>query len=91
MVMDIETFEYIVKNEDEEIVGGYTSSEEPPMKGEILHLANLHHWDWVEILAVSMLLGKHENQVVLKVRKVDIPAHWVGVALEESDRSNTDV
>ena len=91
MVMDIEVFEYIVKDEDEEIVGGYTSSEEPPMKGDIIHIANTRQWDWVEILAVSMLLGKHDNQVVLKVRKVDLPAHWVGVALKESGPHNPEV
>lgn len=89
MVMDIETFEYIVKDEDGEIVGGYNSSDEPPLKGDIIHIPNARHWDWVEILAVSMLLGKHDNEVVLKVRKVDIPAHWVGVALEEA--RHTDV
>ena len=89
MVLDIETFDYIVKDEEGEIVGGYSSSEEPPLKGDLLHIANTRHWDWVEVLSVSMLLGKNDNQVVLKVRRVDIPAHWIGVSLESANHYKT--
>lgn len=68
MVVDVPTFEYIVKDEDGVILGGYVSTDEPPMKGDIIHLSNIPIWDAVEVLGVTMLLAKHDNLVVMKVR-----------------------
>jgi hypothetical protein len=69
-MIDLETFEYIVKNEAGEVLGSYNSTDEPPMKGDIIYLSNFPTWDPVEVLGMSMELTKRHNTVVLKVRLV---------------------
>jgi hypothetical protein len=71
MVLEVQTFEYVVKNEEGEILGEYTSTDEPPMKGDVIYLSNLPAWEAAEVLGVTMLLTKQDNQVVLKVRPVE--------------------
>jgi len=71
MILAVQTFDYVVKDEDGEIIGKYTSTEEPPMKGEIIDLSNLPHGEAAEVLGVTMMLTDHDNTVVLKVQ----PAH----------------
>ena len=71
MVLEVQTFEYVVKNEAGEILGEYTSTDEPPMKGDVIYLSNLPAWEAAEVLGVTMLLTKQDNQVVLKVRPVE--------------------
>ena len=68
MVLETQTFEYIVKDEAGEVLGGYTSTDEPPMKGDIVYLSSFPNWDAAEVLGVSMLLAKQHNTIVLKVR-----------------------
>lgn len=71
MMPEVQTFDYVVKDEDGEIIGKYTSTDEPPMKGDIIDLSNLPHGDAAEVLGVTMMLAKHDNTVVLKVRPAE--------------------
>ena len=68
MMLEAQTFDYLVKNEDGEILGTYTSTDEPPMKGDIVDLSSLPHGQAAEVLGVTMMLTKHDNTVELKVR-----------------------
>ena len=68
MMLEIQTFDYVVKGEDGKIIGKYTSTDEPPMKGDIIDLSKLPDWEAAEVLGVTMMLTKHDNTVVLKVR-----------------------
>ena len=68
MMLEAQTFDYVVKDEDGEIIGLYSSTDEPPMKGDIIDLSSLPHWGAAEVLGVTMLLTKHDNTVVLNVR-----------------------
>jgi hypothetical protein len=68
MMLGIQTFDYVVKDEDGELIGTYTSTDEPPMKGDIIDLSNLPRWGDAEVLGVTMMLTDHDNTVVLKVR-----------------------
>jgi hypothetical protein len=68
MMLGIQTFDYVVKDEDGELIGTYTSTDEPPMKGDIIDLSNLPPWGDAEVLGVTMMLTDHDNTVVLKVR-----------------------
>ena len=72
-MLEIQTFEYVVKDEGGAILGEYTSTDEPPMKGDIIQLSNLPFWEAAEVLAVTMLLTKHDNTVVLRVRPAERP------------------
>gem|GEM_PF-3763517 len=67
-MLEAQTFDYVVKDEDGEILGTYTSTAEPPMKGDIIDLSNLPHGEAAEVLGVTMMLTKHDNTVVLHVR-----------------------
>ncbi len=71
MIPEAQKFEYVVKDEDGEILGKYTSTDEPPMKGDILDLSKLPHCEAVEVLGVTMMLTDHDNNVVLKVRPAE--------------------
>ena len=73
MILEVQTFDYVVKAEDGEIIGKYTSTNEPPMKGEIIDLSNLSPWEAAEVLGVTMMLTDHDNTVVLKVRPAESP------------------
>ena len=75
MIPEAQRFDYVVKDEDGETLGTYTSTDEPPMKGDILDLSKLPHCEAVEVLGVTMMLTDHENTVVLKVR----PAETLGI------------
>jgi len=68
MMLEVPAFDYVVKDEDGELLGEYTSTDEPPMKGDIIDLSNLPHWKAAEVLAVTMLLTKRDNTIVLRVR-----------------------
>ena len=71
MVLEVQTFDYVVKDEDGEIIGRYTSTNEPPMKGDIIDLSKLSHWEAAEVLGVTMMLTDHDNTVILKVRPAE--------------------
>ena len=71
MMLEVPTFQYIVKNEAGETIGGYTSTDEPPVKGDVIRLLNIQDWESAEVLGVTMMLAKHYNMVVLKVRPAD--------------------
>ena len=71
MVLEVTTFQYIVKNEAGETIGRYTSTDEPPVKGDVIKLQNIHNWKSAEVLGVTMMLAKHYNMIVLKVRPAD--------------------
>jgi len=68
MMLEAQTFDYVVKDEDGEILGKYSSTDEPPMKGDLIDLSSLPHWKAAEVLGVTMMLTAHDNTVVLKVR-----------------------
>ena len=68
MMLEAQTFEYVVKNQDGEILGKYSSTNEPPMKGDMMDLSSLPDWEAAEVLGVTMMLTAHDNTVVLKVR-----------------------
>ena len=70
-MLEVQTFQYIVQNEDGETIGGYNSTEEPPVKGDVIKLHDIPHWESAEVLGVTMLLSKHYNEVVLKVRPLE--------------------
>ena len=67
-MLETQTFDYVVKDEDGEILSMYTSTDEPPVKGDIIDLSNLPRWEAAEVLGVTMMLTKHDNTVVLNVR-----------------------
>ena len=71
MMLGVQTFDYVVKDEDGEIIGKYTSTDEPPMKGDIIDLSKLPLWEAAEVLGVTMMLTDHDNTVVLKVRPAE--------------------
>ena len=71
MILEVQTFDYVVKDEDGEIIGKYTSTDEPPMKGDIIDLSKLPPWEAAEVLGVTMTLTDHDNTVVLKVRPAE--------------------
>jgi hypothetical protein len=68
MMLGVQTFDYVVKDEDGELIDTYTSTDEPPMKGDILDLSSLPHWEAAEVLGVTMMLTDRDNTVILKVR-----------------------
>jgi hypothetical protein len=70
-MLEVQSFQYIVQNEAGETMGGYTSTDEPPVKGDVIGLEGISDWDSAEVLGVTMMLSKHYNQVVLKVRPAD--------------------
>jgi len=76
MIPEIQKFEYVVKDEEGEVIGTYTSTDVPPMKGDIIDLSKLPDWEAVEVLGVTMMLTDQVNTVVLKVR----PAETLRVA-----------
>ena len=67
-MIGIPTFDYVMKDEGGEIIGKYTSTDEPPMKGDIIDLLNIPNWKAAEVLGVTMMLTNDENTVILKVR-----------------------
>lgn len=69
-MIEAQAFDYVVKDEDGEILGTYTSTDEPPVKGDIIDLSSIPHWEAAEVLGVTMMLAAHDNTVVLKVRPV---------------------
>ena len=70
-MLEAQTFDYVVKDEAGEILGEYTSSDEPPMRGDIINLSNLPPWETAVVLGVTMMLTRHDNTVVLKVRPAE--------------------
>ena len=70
-MLEAQTFDYVVKDEAGEILGEYTSSDEPPMRGDIINLSNLPPWETAEVVGVTMMLTRHDNTVVLKVRPAE--------------------
>jgi hypothetical protein len=68
MALEVQTFDYILKDENGGTIGAYTSTDEPPMQGDIIHLSTIPGWKAVKVLGITMLLAKHDNMVVLKVR-----------------------
>ena len=70
-MLEVQTFEYILKDEGGEIIGAYTSTDEPPMQGDIIDLSNMPGWEAAEVLGITMLLTKHDNTVVLKVKPAE--------------------
>lgn len=70
-MLEVPTFQYIVQNEAGEILGEYSSADEPPAKGDVIKLPAFSHWESAEVLGVTMMLAKHYNTVVLKVRPAD--------------------
>lgn len=68
MMLEVQTFQYVIQNETGEIIGEYTSTEEPPVKGEVITLPDINHWESAEVLGVTMMLSKHSNMIMLKVR-----------------------
>lgn len=71
MMLEVQTFQYIVQNEDGETIGGYNSTDEPPVKGEVIELHDIPNWESAEVLGVTMMLSKHYNMIVLKVRPAE--------------------
>ncbi len=71
MVLEVQTFQYIVQNEAGETIGGYTSTDEPPAKGDVIKLHDIRNWESAKVLGVTMMLAKHYNMIVLKVRPAD--------------------
>ena len=71
MMLETQMFDYVVKDEAGEILGEYTSTDEPPMRGDIIDLSILPPWEAAEVLGVTMMLTKHDNTVVLKVRPAE--------------------
>lgn len=67
-MLELLIFQYVIQNEAGETIGEYTSTDEPPLKGDVIKLHDPADWDAVEVLGVTMLLAKHYNNVVLKVR-----------------------
>jgi hypothetical protein len=71
MILEAQTFQYIVQNESGETISGYTSTNEPPAKGDVIKLDEIDQRKSAEVLGVTMLLSKQSNMIVLKVRPTD--------------------
>ena len=71
MALEIQTFAYILKDEDGKMISEYTSTDEPPTQGDIIYLSNIPGWEAMEVLGSTMHLTRHDNTVVLKVRPVE--------------------
>jgi hypothetical protein len=71
MMPEVQTFDYVVKDEDGEILGEYTSTDDPPMTGDMIDLSNLPPWATAQVLGVTMMLTKRDNTVILKVRPAE--------------------
>jgi hypothetical protein len=71
MMLEVQMFQYIVQDEEGETINGYTSTDEPPVKGDVIKLQDLRNWESAEVLGVTMMLSKHYNMIVLKVRPAD--------------------
>jgi hypothetical protein len=67
-MLEVQTFQYVLQNEAGETIGGYISTAEPPSKGDVITLHDIPDWESAEVLGVTMLLAKHYNEIVLKVR-----------------------
>jgi hypothetical protein len=70
-MIEVQTFQYVVQNEFGETIGGYSSTDEPPVKGDVINLHDIPDCDSAEVLGVTMMLSKHYNRIVLKVRPAD--------------------
>jgi hypothetical protein len=70
-MLELQTFQYIVQNEVGETIGGYISTDEPPVKGDVIKFHDIPDWDSAEVLGVTMMLSKHYNRIVLKVKPAD--------------------
>ena len=70
-MLEVQTFQYVVENEVGETIGGYISTDEPPVKGDVIRLHDIPDWDSAEVLGVTMMLSKYYNRIVLKVRPAD--------------------
>jgi hypothetical protein len=68
MVLEAQTFQYIVQDEAGETISGYTSTDEPPLQGDVITLQGLPSWESAEVVGVTMMLSKQYNMVVVKVR-----------------------
>ena len=73
MMLETPTFDYVVKAENGESIGTYTSKTEPPMKGETIDLSKLPPWQTAEVLGVTMTLTDQGNTVIMTVRPVETP------------------
>jgi hypothetical protein len=75
MMLETQTFDYVVKDEEGEIIGQYTSRDEPPMKGDILDFSKLPPcpWEAAEVVGVTMTLTDQGNTVTLKIRPAENP------------------
>ncbi len=71
MLIEVQTFQYVIQNEAGEAIGGYTSTEEPPVKGDVIKLYDIPNWESAEVLGVTMMLAKHYNMIMLKVKPAD--------------------
>jgi len=71
MMLEVQTFQYIVQNEAGETIGEYTSTDEPPVKGDVITLSTIDHRESAEVLGVTMMLSKHSNLIMLKVRPAE--------------------
>jgi hypothetical protein len=70
-MLEVQTFQYVVENEVGETIGGYISTDEPPVKGDVIRLHDIPDWDSAEVLGVTMMLSKYYNRIVLKVGPAD--------------------
>ena len=70
-MIEVQTFQYVVQNEFGETIGGYSSTDEPPVKGDVINFHDIPDCDSAEVLGVTMMLSKHYNMIVLKVRPAD--------------------
>src|SRR5690349_1487537 len=71
MALEVQMFEYILKDQGGKTIGEYTSTAEPPTQGDIIYLSNIPGWEAAQVLGTTMLLSRHDNTVVLKVRPVE--------------------
>ena len=72
MVLEVQMFQYLVQDEAGETIGEYMSTDEPPVKGDMISLSAIPHCESAEVLGVTMMLSKQSNMIVLKVRPADV-------------------
>ena len=61
-------YRYVIKNEDGEQIGEYTTSEFPPFKGNVINLQNIPRYEYAEVVGVVWMTDKESNVVILKVK-----------------------
>jgi len=63
-----QVYEYLIRDEEGNNLGEYTSTDFPPFKGNIIRLNNIPNHEYAEVVGVVWMPSRETNTVVLKVK-----------------------